>query len=358
MGLPTHPGDVFSQTGWFSRFASSRSPISILFGGKLMKKGLAGSVLLLAISLPAGGADAQVSRLPAHVQEHLAEIGPGWGGNIDGDGERTLAAFTPLLAAASKDGVSVTSDLAYGSDPRQRLDLYRPEGGTGLPIVVYIHGGAYVRGERNINEEAYANVATFFARNGMIGVNATYRLAPAAKWPAAAEDVRGIVTWLRENAASHGGDPDQIYLIGHSAGATHVATYAFRQSLHPPAGSGLAGIILMSGRYQLDPHPNDPNLANVHAYFGDDRSRYLDMSPIEHVADAPRIPTFIVVAEYDNPDLDTQGALLLAALCERDRRCPRFTRMEHYNHLAMVYQFNTADEAIGREILDFVHRGR
>ena len=53
-----------------------------------------------------------------------------------------------------------------------------------------------------------------------------------------------------------------------------------------------------------------------------------------------------------------QGALLLAALCERDRACPRFTRMQLHNHLSMVYQFNTADDALGREIAEFIRRGR
>jgi acetyl esterase len=52
------------------------------------------------------------------------------------------------------------------------------------------------------------------------------------------------------------------------------------------------------------------------------------------------------------------GAKLLAALCARDGACPRFTRMAHHNHLSMVYQFNTADEALGREILEFIRRNR
>jgi triacylglycerol lipase len=76
------------------------------------------------------------------------------------------------------------------------------------------------------------------------------------------------------------------------------------------------------------------------------------------VKSAARLPTFVVVSEYDNPDLDTQGAMLLAALCERDRACPRFTRMEKHNHLSMVYQFNTPDDALGREVLEFIRRGR
>ena len=56
--------------------------------------------------------------------------------------------------------------------------------------------------------------------------------------------------------------------------------------------------------------------------------------------------------------LSTKGALLLAALCQRDRACPRFTRMEKHNHLSSVYQFNTPDEAFPREVLEFMKRGR
>jgi len=81
-------------------------------------------------------------------------------------------------------------------------------------------------------------------------------------------------------------------------------------------------------------------------------------SPINYVKAAKPMPTFIVISEYDNPDLDTQGALLFGALCERDRACPRFTRMELHNHLSMVCQFNTADDALGRQILEFIRRGR
>ncbi|MSP89427.1 MAG: alpha/beta hydrolase [Alphaproteobacteria bacterium] len=209
---------------------------------------------------------------------------------------------------------------------RHRLDIYRPDGARkGMPVVVFLHGGAYVRGERNLNAEIYGNVSMYFAQNRMLGVNATYRLAPAAQWPAASEDVSALVTWLKAHASEYGGDPRRIYLIGHSAGATHVATYAFLKDLHPKSGPGVAGLILMSGRYHFDPNPDDPNLRNFQAYFGTDPKRYPAMSPINHVKRARKLPVFIAVAEYDNPDLDTQGAMLLSALCQRDRACPRFT---------------------------------
>jgi acetyl esterase/lipase len=311
--------------------------------------------LVSALTTPAA---AQLSNMPEELRARLAEINPSWGKDILGNVAKTLALYTPILAAAPKAGVTIQRDVAYAADARHRLDLHKPDGRTGVPIVVFLHGGAYVRGDRSVNAEVYGNVATYFARQGMLGVNGTYRLAPAAQWPAAAQDVSLLVQWLKANAAAHGGDPARIYLVGHSAGATHIATYVYLKDLHPADGPGVAGIVLMSGRYHFDPRPDDPNLKNFQAYFGADTSRYSAQSPISHVKAAKPLPTFVVISEYDNPDLDTQGALLLGALCERDRVCPRFTRMELHNHLSMVYQFNTADEALGREIQNFIRRGR
>ena len=313
------------------------------------------ALALCALAVPAL---AQVGNMPPQVVQRLAEVGPGWGKDIGGNIEKTLEVYTPLLAVAPKAGIEVRRDLSYGPDARNKLDVYRAGGLKHAPVVVFLHGGAYVRGDRDVNAEVYGNVPTYFARQGFLGINATYRLAPAARWPAAAQDVAAVVAWLKANAAGFGGDPGRIYLIGHSAGATHVATYAFMKGLQPAGGPGIAGIVLMSGRYRFEPNPDDPNLKNFQAYFGADASQYPARSPINHVREAPRLPVFIVICEYDNPDLDTQGAMLLAALCERDRACPRFTRLEKHNHLSEVYQFNTADEALGREVIEFIRGGK
>ena len=303
-------------------------------------------------------AKAQVTAMPRDVQDLLAEVGPVWGNDIGGNIQRTLEVYTPILRDAPKDGVHVTKDVAYGADAAQRLDLYQPEGRANVPIVVFVHGGAYVRGARDINEVIYGNVATYFARMGMLGVNADYRLAPLADWPAGAEDMGAIVSWLESNAQRYGGDASKIYLIGHSAGATHVASYAFDTSLQPVSGPGIAGIVLMSGRYRVEPKGDDPNFENVRAYFGTDESQYPQRSSINHIQGAESIPTFVVIAEYDNPDLDVLGGELFVALCQRDSACPRFTRLLGHNHLSTVYQFNTADEALGREIIEFIRKGR
>jgi acetyl esterase len=167
-----------------------------------------------------------------------------------------------------------------------------------------------------------------------------------------------MVAWAKANAAQYGGDPNRIVLIGHSAGATHVASYVFDKALQPPGGAGVAGAVLISGRYNVGYDPADPNGRNMQAYFGDDASQYAARSPINHIRDGARVPVFVVVAEYDNPGLDVRGAELLAALCERDGACPRFVRLRGHNHLSEVLAFNTPDDWLGREILDFMARGR
>jgi acetyl esterase len=147
----------------------------------------------LLMPMLAVAAQAQVSRLPMEVQEVLATVGPKWGAAIGKNIEATAAAFRPLLRAAATDGVIVARNLAYGEDARQILDVYQPIWRAGAPVVIFIHGGAYVRGDKDAYGEMYGNIPTWFARQGMLGLNATYRLAPAAKWPSGADDVRGMV---------------------------------------------------------------------------------------------------------------------------------------------------------------------
>ena len=100
-----------------------------------------------------------------------------------------------------------------------------------MPVVMFVHGGGFLFGAKE-NER---NVPNYFASLGLVGVNMTYRLAPDATFPDGAQDVAAAVTWVRENIADYGGDPDQIFIIGKSAGVEHVAGYVFRPELLPPA---------------------------------------------------------------------------------------------------------------------------
>jgi len=314
-------------------------------------------VLMFASVTPAR---AQITRLPVPVQEVLADIGPKWQSDIRTYIPRTFDLFAPLLEAAPKDGATVTKDIAFGEDPKQKLDLFRPDGapdGNGAPVVVFVHGGALTRGDKSGRAGTYDNVLYFFARHGLVGVNANYRLAPQNRYPDAALDMGLVVAWIKANADDIGGDPEQIFLMGHSSGATHVATWAYDPSIHGADGPGIAGVVLSSGRLKADNRADDPNAAGVEAYFGTDTSLYPSRSPLAHGPASP-LPTFIVIAEYENPFLDTYSAELFSRMCTARAKCPRFTRILGHNHISTIASFNTADEALGLEILEFIRLGR
>lgn len=245
----------------------------------------------------------------------------------------------------------VLRDLSYGPHERNKLDVLRPayEASRPLPILVFVHGGGFVRGSKS-DGVIFDNVLDFFTRHGVLGINATYRLAPDHRFPAAAEDLRDVMRWVKKNAAEYGGDPDKVFLMGHSAGAVHVANYTFMEELHSP-DDGLLGSILMSGVYSLGANPDAK-----HAYFGsDDQQTLSERTPLAQVK-GRNTPLFVIDAEYD-PLLMQQSALdLMRAVCARDQRCPRHQQVAGHNHYSMTYHINTLDDSIASEILDFINQ--
>jgi acetyl esterase len=267
-------------------------------------------------------------------------------------------AYDRVLADQSKDGVAVSRDIAYGSHPLQQLDVYRPAGVTGAPVILFVHGGGYTGGSRNESAERWANIMHYFADHGMVGVNADYRLAPEHPWPAGGTDVRDMVGWITTHIEEHGGDPEQIFAVGFSAGATHVGTYAFDPRYQPGTGHGLAGIVLISGRYTLHWDPDDPSMTGgVTQYFGDDPDRWPSRSITNWVPNSD-IPTMIVFSEHDQRNLVATSAELFVEICNaRDGRCPRLVQMKYHNHLSQIQSFNTTDDFLGKEILEFIDDG-
>jgi acetyl esterase len=294
-----------------------------------------------------------MSGLPEAARLQMAAVGPVWGADIQKHRDIVIGAYSPLLAQSPKAGVAVEREVSYGEHPRQRLDVYRPQSKVPAPVVIFAHGGAFVRGDRRVNDEIYANVLTYFARNGCLGINMEYRLAPEAAFPAGARDVAAAVEWAGGHAAGLGGDPGQIFLIGHSAGATHVATYACDPNAGVEPSGGVRAIVLLSGRLRADARPDNPNAAGVRAYFGADESLYEERSPVSWAARCA-LPVMIAIAEFENPLLDVYGAEFFWKLAAARGKAPRFLRLRGHNHISMVAHFNTAEDLLGREILDFM----
>jgi acetyl esterase len=284
----------------------------------------------------------------------MMDIGPVWGQDVLKHRDMVLRAYGPALERAPKDGVAVTRDIAYGWHSRQILDLFVPGGAVDAPVVVFVHGGMFVLGDKRLSSEVYDNVLYWFARQGFIGVNIEYRLAPDSPWPGGAEDLGLAIAWARANVARHGGDPDSIFAIGHSAGGTHVGTYAY----DPAAGylgRDLKGIVLLSSRSRIDASAENPAAGGVRAYFGDDSSVYETRSPMTHAAGSG-LPVMIAIAEFESPLLDLYGLELAHSIAAARRRAPRFVRLAGHNHTSLVAHFNTVEDSLGREIVEFTRR--
>jgi len=288
---------------------------------------------------------------PEPLTRFLRQLGPRYQADIRAGSEATKDAYLPFLAAAPKDGVKVTRNLSYGAHARHVLDVYAPEGARDAPVVAFVHGGAFVRGDKEINPQIYGNVLIWFARRGCIGVNVEYRLAPEAAWPGGGRDVGAACAWIRRSIAEYGGDPRRICLIGHSAGGTHAATYAFDPALGD-FGRDISALVLMSARTRADAGPENPNAAAVQAYFGRDEALYEARSPVAHAA-ASKLPLMIVCAQYENPLLDLYNLELAHRIALARRAAPRFITAADHNHISLVAHFNSGEEWIGEQILEF-----
>lgn len=295
--------------------------------------------------------------IPPDLRALMAERGPAWAADVAGNVKCMVEAFTPLLAEAPKQGVRVTREIAYGTHPRQVLDVYQPQGSSQAPGVLFFHGGAFVDGHRDRSPEIYSNVLYFLARNGVLGMNVEYRLAPEFRFPSGSEDVAGAVAWARAHAGRFGGDPRRLFLMGHSAGAAHTASYAYDTTCHPPGGPAVAGHIVVSGRVRAETWLGNPNAPKVQAYYGSDPQALERHSPVNHVR-ADSVPTMVAIAEFENPYLDVHCAELVYRLAQAKGRAPRFLRLEGHNHTSIIAHMNTAEERLGQEILAFIASGR
>lgn len=309
-------------------------------------------VALATLAILAAPAAAQVSALPPASQAALRESGRA----MTPEAIRAAAlALAPLHPGESETPARVTNDIQYGADPRQRLDVFTPRTtGVALPVLVFVHGGGFVAGDkRREGSFYYQSIGLWAVRAGLVGVNVTYRLAPQHPWPAGAEDVAAAIAWVRANAASFGGDPGRIVLMGHSAGASHVATYVAKPEFHPPGGSGLAGAVLVSGVYDLT-----TNQGSALQYYGSDPAALAVRSTVTGLA-ASALPLRLVGAEFDPPYFQRQTATLEAALCARGAgRCVRAETLAGHTHFSTTFAIGTPDRGLSDVVLAFAAQVR
>lgn len=295
------------------------------------------------------GAVVSQENLVEEALRGVAEIGKQWNGDVN---VATQALYTPLHQQVDSEGLILHSDIAYGDHGLQTFDLWVSEFGfrEGGPVLIYFHGGGLVRGDKvsaATDNLIYSNVGKFMARMGGIGINANYRLAPEVKWPAGAEDLRMIVEWVHNNIAEYGGNPDNIIIMGNSAGSTHVATYLFHEASQMENGPGVMAGILSSGAFAAGPA----------AYYGEDAALREVHSPLGLVDtyEGEQVPVYLWSAEYDPANIETSVAQMYASLCRKYADCPMYTQWQGYNHVSHVMSIDTDDTTITNGLIRFYH---
>ncbi|KFC69254.1 Alpha/beta hydrolase fold-3 domain protein precursor [Bosea sp. LC85] len=218
--------------------------------------------------------------------------------------ELSRRAIVPLLAAGAvgalagcatlRPGVLTQGarDVPYGRHPRQRMDVYVPQGGgAASPVVFFIYGGAWASGAK----ETYAFVGEAFSERGFVTVIADYRLVPEVRFPSFIEDGARALRFVHDTISRYGGTPQRIELVGHSAGAYDAMMLTLDRRYLAAVGLGSGTIrsaVGLSGPYDFP-----LNLDITKAAFGNARDP-AQTQPISFARrDAP--PIFLATGSDD-----------------------------------------------------------
>lgn len=232
----------------------------------------------------------------------------------------TRRALLPLAAVLALPGLAraaAPTTVQLGPDPRQAIDLH-PSSATGAaPVVLFVHGGGWRRGDKRM-----VNALPAWAeRHGFLLASCNYRLAPDVDAGGCAEDVAAAVFWLIGNAANHGGDPKRVFIVGHSAGA-HLAAlvgvdprYLGQHGVKP---ADLAGVIPVDGagydavaQMRFLDERRGPLGDMYRNAFGD---RAAALSPTLLVRPGQAYPPFLIFHVASRPDAERQSNGLADAL--------------------------------------------
>jgi len=195
----------------------------------------------------------------------------------------------------------------------------------------------------------YNNLGAWAQTNGFAAVTINYRLAPEVRWPAGREDTIAALLHLVDRAAEYRIDPARIVLMGHSAGATHVADVVAA----PAAAAGrFAGAVMSSGFYDLASVVRDPFKPQ---YYGAEIDDWSAMSPLPGLV-ASEVPCLFAVCEYDMRECQDQARTLAEAWFSAKGRLPVLYVQRGHNHISGARQIGSGLDSFGPVLQEFLTR--
>ena len=239
--------------------------------------------------------------------------------------KRKMKAFTPLLAAfallvSEVQAQVITGDISY-TEPaheRQVLDVYTSIGAKNLPVVFWIHGGGWQTGDKSsvqIKPQAFVD-------KGFVFVSTNYRLFPNVDMETIVRDVAKSIHWVHDHIADHGGDPNRIFVMGHSAGAQLAALICTDDRYLKAEGLSLSIVkgcvpvdgdtydvpaIITTAEIRRLAHAQPQVKVGHREKFGSDPEKHRNLSAVYHVAKEKHIPPFLILYVANHPDTSAQA---------------------------------------------------
>jgi len=255
------------------------------------------------------------------------------------------------LSRAAATATRTVLDVPFGDDWYQKLDVYLPrdEGLTGLPVYVGIHGGGWSHG---FKEWMGLNAPPVVALPG-IYVSLSYRLAPQHRHPAMLEDCLAGFAWVYRNIARYGGDPNRLFVGGHSAGGHLASLLTLRTDLHAQYGlpkGVVKACFPCSGIYAT--HHEDGSRVNTIAPMVGEAYDDRTASPMTYIA-RNTVPFFVTWAENDNANCKLQGPWFLRELRKQPGRAEGY-EFPQFDHFWITIDQQRAENPATRTLLSWM----
>jgi len=240
--------------------------------------------------------------------------------------------FGALNATDQRQGIEVERDQTFDSRQHLALDIYRPRLTKHAPIVVFFYGGNWTHGKR----QWYRFVGTALAARGVISVIPDYRKYPKVNWHSFMRDAADAVAWAHDHAAQLGGDPQNLFVMGHSSGGQIAALLATDPSWLAADGLSLhdlAGFIGLAGVYDFVPLPKKE--ARMRHIFGNQPSEQRRADPYTFIR--PGDPPMLLLQGTDDDQVHAANSVSLARKAQSMHDEVELKLYPGVSHMALVF---------------------
>ena len=276
----------------------------------------------------------------------------------------TLVIAIAFFSEARVQDVKRNIPYADPAHERQVLDVYSPQNAKNLPVVFWIHGGGWQTGDKT----SVQIKPKVFMDKGFVFVSTNYRLLPSVDMATIVRDVAKSIRWVHDHIAEHGGDPQRLFIMGHSAGAQLAALICTDDRYLKAEGLSLAitkGCVPVDGDTYDVPaiietaetrrrvHGQPQAKLGHREKFGNDPAKHRDFSAVTHVAKDKGIPPFLILHVADHPDTSAQAQRLGSVLKDAGVSVTVFGAREN-THGKINADLGLPDDPATKALLEFV----